>query len=74
MHSPHLPSPLQGNADLWDWVGPPGIQALKSILGSLEDPGSYGSPGSTGKAGDGLEPEGFFLASLVAVGYPAPDS
>lgn len=40
----------------------------------LEDPGSYGPPGSTGKAGDGLEPEGFFLASLVAVGYPAPDS
>lgn len=39
----------------------------------LEDPGSYGPPGST-KAGDGLEPEGFLPAPLIAVGYPAPGS
>lgn len=30
----HLPSQLQGNADLWDWVAPSGVQALKSILSS----------------------------------------
>lgn len=48
VHSPHLPTQLQGNADLWDWVASPGISGLEVNRGQcLEHPDSHGPPGST---------------------------